>query len=73
MVQSNLLQLLLNGTATKKIRMLVAGGSAPIPTNQALELLVLLLSDSDPEVVSRAEKTLRSLDKRRNHGFHPVA
>jgi hypothetical protein len=64
MANNNLLQLLLNGTATKKIRMLVAGGSAPIPTNQALELLVFLLGDSDPEVVSCAEKTLKSLDRK---------
>jgi hypothetical protein len=63
MAQNNLLQLLLNGTATKKVRMLVASGSTPIPINQTIEILVLLLSDSDPEVSSRAEQTLRSLGK----------
>ncbi len=61
MAQGTLVQLILSGTATKKIRLLVAGGSAPIPTDQALELLLLLLSDTDPEVASCAEQTLKSL------------
>ena len=63
MSQSNLRQLLQNGTAPKNIRMLVARGSAPFPPLETLELLVCLLKDGDSEVSAAASQTLASWDK----------
>jgi hypothetical protein len=63
MDQDNLKQVLLAGTAPKQARMLIAGGLAPIPSGELLELLVLLLKDTDPEVSARAAKTLGDWDR----------
>jgi hypothetical protein len=60
MSQSNLPQSLLNGTAPKKIRMLIARGLAPIPPGEMLELLVCLLEDKDTEVATQAAQTIQS-------------
>jgi hypothetical protein len=59
---SNLKQSLLAGTAPKQSRMLIAGGMAPIPSGEMLELLVLLLKDSDPEIAARSAATLGTWD-----------
>ncbi len=69
MAQNNLLQLLLNGTAPKNIRMLVARGSAPLPPAETLELLVCLLKDHDSEVSDSASKTLASWDRDEIAGY----
>ena len=69
MAQSNLLQLLLNATAPRNLRMLIARGSVPVPTKDILQLLVLLLKDSEPDIASRAEQTLASLDKKELAGY----
>ncbi len=63
MAPSNLLQLILNGTAPRNIRMLVARGSAPLPSGENLELIVRLLKDNDSEVSSSAARTLASWNK----------
>ena len=63
MGQNDLGQLLRNGTAPRNLRMLAARGSAPLPPEDALELLVFLLNDPDGEVASCALKTLASWDK----------
>jgi hypothetical protein len=63
MAQNNLLKILLDGTAPKNLRMLVARGSAPLPVKEMLVLLVCLLKDPDPEVSSSAAKTMESWDK----------
>jgi hypothetical protein len=63
MDQRNLKQSLLAGTAPKQTRMLIAGGMAPIPSGELLELLILLLKDSDPQVGDRAAETIRSWDQ----------
>jgi hypothetical protein len=63
MGQGNLLQLLQDGNAPQNIRMLIARGSAPLPPAQALELLVYLLKDKDPEVAATASQTLASWSK----------
>lgn len=63
MAQNNLLKILLDGTAPKNLRMLVARGAAPLPVKEMLELLVCLLKDADPEVSSSAAKTMESWDK----------
>jgi hypothetical protein len=73
----NLKQSLLAGTAPKKTRMLIAGGMAPIPSGELLELLILLLKDNDPHVVDRAAETIRAWDQEEIHaqlsipGCHP--
>ena len=59
----NLKQTLLAGTAPKQTRMLIAGGMAPIPSGELLELLILLLKDSDPQIVDRAAETIRAWDQ----------
>jgi hypothetical protein len=69
MSQSNLLQLLLNDTAPKNVRMLVARGSAPLPPTETLELLVCLLKDSDAEVSATAARTLATWDKEEIAGY----
>jgi len=63
MDQRNFKQSLLAGTAPKQTRMLIAGGMAPIPSGELLELLILLLKDSDPHVRDRSEKTIRAWDQ----------
>jgi hypothetical protein len=63
MDQRNLKQSLLAGKAPKQIRMLIAGGMAPIPSGELLELLILLLKDSDPEVGARAAESIRGWDQ----------
>jgi hypothetical protein len=63
MAQSNLLEQLLNGTAPTNLRVLIARGAVPVPTADILPMLVFLLRDSDAEISSRADQTLRSLDK----------
>lgn len=63
MDQNNLLKILLDGTAPKNLRMLIARGSAPLPVKEILELLVCLLKDTDPEVSSSAAKTIGSWDR----------
>ena len=63
MDQKNLKQSLLAGTAPKQTRMLIAGGMAPIPSGDLLELLILLLKDLDPEVSDRAAETIRAWDQ----------
>ena len=63
MDQRNLKQSLLAGTAPKQIRMLIADGMAPIPSGELLELLILLLKDSDPQIGGRAAETLRAWDQ----------
>jgi hypothetical protein len=63
MAQSSLLKILLDGTAPKNLRMLVARGSAPLPVRELLELLVYLLKDTDLEVSSSAAKTIGSWDR----------
>lgn len=63
MDQRNLKQSLLAGTAPKQARMLIAEGMAPIPSGELLELLILLLKDSDPEVGDRAAETIRAWDQ----------
>jgi hypothetical protein len=63
MAQSNLLEQLLNGTAPRNLRMLIARGAVPVPAADMLPMLVFLLKDADAEIVSRAGQTLRSLDK----------
>jgi hypothetical protein len=63
MDQRNLKQSLLAGTAPRQIRMLVAGGMAPLPIGDLLELLVLLLKDGDGEISERASKTLAGWDQ----------
>ena len=69
MAYNNLLQLLLNGTAPRNLRLLVARGSAPLPAGKTLELLVLLLKDTDREIVLQAERTLSSFDKEEIAGY----
>jgi hypothetical protein len=69
MAQNNLLQLLLNGSAPRNLRVLIARGAAPIPTREALELLVLLVKDSDQEIATQAERTLESSDKEEIVGY----
>jgi hypothetical protein len=64
MAQNNLLKILLDGTAPKNLRMLVARGSAPLPVKEMLELLVCLLKDPDSEVSASAAKTIGSWDER---------
>jgi hypothetical protein len=59
----NLKQSLLAGTAPKQTRMLIAGGMAPIPSGELLELLILLLKDSDPHIGDRAAETIRAWDQ----------
>ena len=63
MDQRNLKQSLLAGKAPKQTRMLIAGGMAPIPSGKLLELLILLLKDSDPHVADRAAETIRAWDQ----------
>ena len=63
MDQRNLKQSLLAGTAPKKTRLLIAGGMAPIPSGELLELLILLIKDHDPEVGDRATETIRAWDQ----------
>lgn len=43
--------------------MLIAGGMAPLPPGELLELLILLLEDNDPEVRDRAGSTLNAWDE----------
>jgi hypothetical protein len=69
MAQNNLLQLLLNGSAPRNLRLLIARGAAPIPARETLEILVLLVKDSDPEITSQAEQTLTSFDKEEIVGY----
>jgi hypothetical protein len=63
MDQRNLKQALLAGTAPKQTRMLIAGGMAPIPSGELLELLILLLKDNDPHVGDRAAETIHAWDQ----------
>ncbi|HTY62148.1 MAG TPA: hypothetical protein VMG30_07790 [Acidobacteriota bacterium] len=63
MDQSILKQALLDGSAPKQLRLLIAGGLAPIPSGVLLELIVLLLKDVDPEIGARAAKTLGEWDQ----------
>ena len=63
MDQRNLKQSLLAGTLPKQIRMLIAGGMAPIPSGELLQLLILLLKDSDPQIGERAAETIRAWDQ----------
>ena len=58
MDQGNLKQVMLAGKASTQARMLIAGGLAPIPSGELLELLIFLLEDADPEVRTSAAKTL---------------
>lgn len=69
MAHNNLLQRLLNGSAPRNLRLLIARGAAPIPTEDALELIVFLLKDSDDEIASQAEHTLALLDKEEILGY----
>lgn len=46
------------GTLPKQAKMLVAAGKLPLPAAVLLELLILVLNDSDPELRSQATKTL---------------
>jgi hypothetical protein len=69
MAQNNLLQLILDGSAPKNLRALIARGAAPIATREALELLVLLVKDPDREIATQAERTLASLDKEEIVGY----
>lgn len=62
MAQNNLLQLLLNGTAPRNLRIMIARGAAPIPIKQSLVLLVLLAKDTDSEIAMQAEQTLASFN-----------
>jgi hypothetical protein len=59
----NLRQSLIVGTAPKQARMLIAGGMAPLPSEDLLEFLVLLLKDTDPDIVAQAAKTLNTWDQ----------
>ncbi len=63
MAHSNLPLSILDGTAPKKMRMLIARGVAPIPPEEILTLLVSLLRDKDPEVSAQALKTVKSWDE----------
>lgn len=67
MAQSNLLQSLLAGTVPKKMRLLIARGSAPILPGEMLELLVYLLKDKDSEVSSQAAQTINGWDEEEIH------
>jgi len=60
---SNLFELLQSGAAPKNLRMLVARGLAPLPPHQSLQLLVFLLSDTNPEIAADATRTLSSWDQ----------
>jgi hypothetical protein len=64
MVQTNLMQSLLQGKTPKRARMLIASGMAPLPAGETLELLVALLGDSDLEVKNQAAQTLESWDEK---------
>ena len=57
----NLKQSLIAGTAPKQARMLIAGGMAPLPSGELLELLVLLLKDKIRKLPHRAAKTSQCL------------
>jgi hypothetical protein len=48
----------LDGTAPKALRLIVARGLLPIPPSKMLDALVCLLKDGDPEVASKANLTL---------------
>ncbi len=59
----NLKQSLIAGTAPKQVRMLIAGGMVPIPSAALLEMLILLLKDSDPDISGKAAKTINDWDQ----------
>jgi hypothetical protein len=63
MAQSNLLQLFLNGTAPKNLRILGARGSVPLPPKDSLEILVHLTQDTESEISSQAVQTLACWNK----------
>ena len=60
MLQSAFLKSFLEGTPPKEIRMAAAGGFAPLPPEETLQLLVHLIADPDEAVSSRSRETLRS-------------
>lgn len=61
--QNDFRSMLHQGTAPKNVRMLLAGASLPLPPQQTLELVILLLKDADPAIAARAAHTLDSWDR----------
>lgn len=54
----DLREMLLSGRAPKNVRLLMAQGAMPLPTQETLELLAYLISDEDAEISEQARKTL---------------
>ena len=58
MNEYDLREMLLSGRAPRNIRLLMAQGAIPLPTQETLELLVRLGRDDDEEISQHAIKTL---------------
>ena len=63
MSEYDLRELVLSGKAPRNVRILMAQGAIPLPTKEALELLIYLGKDIDEEISQQAIKTIDGWDE----------
>jgi len=63
MSEYDLRELVLSGKAPRNVRILMAQGAIPLPTKEALELLIHLGKENDEEISHQAIKTINDWDK----------